>query len=124
MKKGDIYNLDELEKRLSFSLDGNDVSALYMDDGYLFFSAQPIEVAVVQDSVDIEVRIYEGPQATIDRVVVEGNDRTHENVIRRELTTRPGQKFSRSDIIRSQRKVLALGYFDQEKFDINTPVNE
>src|SRR5690625_7846033 len=83
-----------------------------------------MEVAVVQDSVDIEVRIYEGPQATIDRVVVEGNDRTHENVIRRELTTRPGQKFSRSDIIRSQRKVLALGYFDQEKFDINTPVNE
>lgn len=124
MKKGDVYNLEELEKRLSFSLDGNDVSALYMDDGYLFFSAQPIEIAVVTDSVDIEIRIFEGPQATIDRVVVEGNDRTHEDVIRRELMTRPGQKFSRSDIIRSQRKVLALGYFDQEKFDINTPVNE
>ncbi|HLT94784.1 MAG TPA: POTRA domain-containing protein, partial [Membranihabitans sp.] len=124
MKKGDIYNLDELEKRLSFSLDGNDVSALYMDDGYLFFNAQPIEVAVVQDSVDIEIRIYEGPQATIDRVTIAGNDRTHENVIRRELATRPGQKFSRSDIIRSQRKVLALGYFNQEKFNINTPVNE
>ncbi len=124
MKKGDVYNLDELEKRLSFSLDGNDVSALYMDDGYLFFNAQPIEVAVVQDSVDIEIRIYEGPQATIDRVTIAGNDRTHENVIRRELATRPGQKFSRSDIIRSQRKVLALGYFNQEKFNINTPVNE
>ncbi len=124
MKKGDVYNLDELEKRLSFSLDGNDVSALYMDDGYLFFNAQPIEVAVVEDSVDIEIRIYEGPQATIDRVTIAGNDRTHENVIRRELATRPGQKFSRSDIIRSQRKVLALGYFNQEKFNINTPVNE
>lgn len=124
MKKGDIYNLEELEKRLSFSLDGNDVSALYMDDGYLFFNAQPIEVAVVKDSVDIEIRIYEGPQATIDRVSIAGNDRTHEEVIRRELATRPGQKFSRSDIIRSQRKVLALGYFNQEKFDINTPVNE
>ncbi len=124
MKKGDVYNLDELEKRLSFSLDGNDVSALYMDDGYLFFNAQPIEVAVVEDSVDIEIRIYEGPQATIDRVTIAGNDRTHEDVIRRELATKPGQKFSRSDIIRSQRKVLALGYFNQEKFNINTPVNE
>ncbi len=124
MKKGDIYNLEELEKRLSFSLDGNDVSALYMDDGYLFFNAQPIEVAVVKDSVDIEIRIYEGPQATIDRISIAGNDRTHEDVLRRELATRPGQKFSRSDIIRSQRKVLALGYFNQEKFDINTPVNE
>ncbi|HLU93686.1 MAG TPA: POTRA domain-containing protein, partial [Membranihabitans sp.] len=101
MKKGDVYNLDELEKRLSFSLDGNDVSALYMDDGYLFFNAQPIEVAVVEDSVDIEIRIYEGPQATIDRVTIAGNDRTHEDVIRRELATKPGQKFSRSDIIRS-----------------------
>lgn len=124
LKKGDVYNLEELEKRLSFSLDGNDVSALYMDDGYLFFQAQPIETAIVADSVDIEIRIYEGPQATIDRVTVAGNDRTHEDVIRRELATKPGQKFSRSDIIRSQRKVLALGYFNQEKFNINTPVNE
>lgn len=124
MKKGDIYNLDELTKRLSFSLDGNDVSALYMDDGYLFFSARPIETAVHQDSVDIEIRIFEGPQATIDRVVITGNDRTHEHVIRRELTTLPGKKFSRADIIRSQRKVLALGYFNQESMGINTPVNE
>lgn len=124
MKKGDIYNLEELTKRLSFSLDGNDVSALYMDDGYLFFSANPIETAVDQDSVDIEIRIFEGPQATIDKVVITGNDRTHEHVIRRELTTLPGQKFSRSDIIRSQRKVLALGYFNQETMGINTPVNE
>lgn len=123
MKKGDVYNLSELEKRLNFSLDGNDVSALYMDDGYLFFTAQPIEVAVVEDSVDLEIRIYEGPQATIDRVSIAGNDRTHEDVIRRELATKPGQKFSRSDIIRSQRKVLALGYFNQEKFNIDTPVN-
>ncbi|WP_236980451.1 outer membrane protein assembly factor BamA [Membranihabitans maritimus] len=124
LKKGDVYNREELEKRLSFSLDGNDVSALYMDDGYLFFNAQPVEVAIKEDSVDIEVRIFEGPQATIDRVVVNGNDRTHEHVIRRELTTLPGKKFSRSDIIRSQRKVLALGYFNQETMGINTPVNE
>ncbi len=124
IKKGDIFNEELLNQRLTFSMDGNDVSALYMDDGYLFFSARPVETAIVGDSIDIEVRIFEGPQATINRVEVLGNDRTHEHVIRRELVTRPGKKFSRSDIIRSQRKVVALGYFDQEKLDISTPVDQ
>ncbi|KAA3636090.1 MAG: outer membrane protein assembly factor BamA, partial [Bacteroidetes bacterium] len=103
INSGDIYNQELLNTRLSFSQDGRDVSTLYMDDGYLFFQVDPVEVAIEGDSIDLEIRIYEGPQATIDKVVIAGNDRTHEHVIRRELRTLPGQKFSRSDIIRSQR---------------------
>lgn len=121
--KGDVYNPELLENRLRFSLDGRDVSSLYMDDGYLFFDVQPTEVAVQNDSIDIEMRIYEGPQATIENVTIAGNDRTNEHVIRRELRTRPGQKFSRSQIIRSQREIINLGYFNPENLGINTPVN-
>ncbi|NOT37552.1 MAG: outer membrane protein assembly factor BamA [Saprospiraceae bacterium] len=123
INRGDVYNQELLQKRLSFSQDGRDVSSLYMDDGYLFFRAEPVETGIEKDSVDVEVRIFEGPQATIDKVIVAGNDRTHENVIRRELRTRPGQKFSRSDIIRSQRAIMALGFFNPETMGINTPVN-
>ncbi len=123
IKKGDIFNEELLNNRLSFSQDGRDISSLYLDNGYLFFRADPVETAIENDSIDIEVRMYEGPQATIDRVVIKGNDRTNEHVIRRELYTRPGDKFSRSDIIRSQREIINLGYFNQENFGINTPVN-
>lgn len=123
IKKGDVYNQELLEKRLTFSEEGRDVSSLYMDNGYLFFNIDPIEVAITGDSLDLEMRIFEGPQATIDKVVIAGNDRTHEHVIRRELRTLPGDKFSRSDIIRSQRQLINLGYFNPENFGINTPVN-
>ena len=123
IEKGEIYNQELLDTRLRFSQDGRDVSTLYMDNGYLFFQVDPIEVAVEGDSIDLEIRIFEGPQATIDKVVIKGNDRTHEHVIRRELRTRPGQKFSRSDIIRSQREIINLGYFNPESLGINTPVN-
>jgi outer membrane protein insertion porin family len=123
IKKGDIYNTELLDNRLKFSQDGRDVSTLYMDNGYLFFNVDPTEVSIDKDSIDVEMRIFEGPQATIDRVVVKGNDRTHDHVIRRELRTKPGQKFSRSDIIRSQREIVSLGYFNAEKLGINTPVN-
>ena len=121
--KGDVYNQELLEERLRFSQEGRDVSTLYMDNGYLFFNVDPVEVAIEGDSIDLEMRIFEGPQATIDKVVIEGNDRTHEHVIRRELRTIPGQKFSRSDIIRSQREIMNLGYFNPENLNINTPVN-
>lgn len=121
--KGDVYNQELLDTRMSFSMDGRDISTLYMDNGYLFFRIDPIETSIVQDSIDIEMRIAEGPQATIDKVTIAGNDRTHEHVIRRELRTRPGQKFSRSDIIRSQREIINLGYFNPEALGINTPVN-
>ena len=123
IKKGDVYDSELLQQRLEFSMDGRDISSLYLDDGYLFFRVDPIEVGIEEDSIDIEMRMLEGPQATIDKVVVKGNDRTHEHVIRRELRTRPGEKFSRRDIIRSQRQLLNLGYFDPENFGINTPVN-
>ena len=123
VQKGDIYNKELLDNRLSFSLDGRDVSSLYMDDGYLMFRVDPVEKAITGDSIDIEVRITEGPQVTIDKVIINGNDRTHEDVVRREIRTRPGKKFSRSDIIRSQRQILNLGYFNPESFNMDTPVN-
>jgi outer membrane protein insertion porin family len=123
IKKGDVYNNELLENRLRYSQDGRDVSSLYMDNGYLFFNVDPVEVAIDKDSLDLEMRIFEGPQATIDRVIIKGNDRTNEHVIRRELRTKPGEKFSRADIIRSQREIINLGYFNQEKLGINTPVN-
>jgi outer membrane protein insertion porin family len=123
INKGDVFNQELLTSRLSFSQDGRDISSLYMDNGYLFFRCDPVETAIENDSIDLELRIYEGPLATIDRVIIKGNDRTNEHVIRRELFTRPGDKFSRSDIIRSQREILNLGYFNQENLGINTPVN-
>ncbi len=123
INKGDVYNNELLQTRLSFSQDGRDVSTLYMDEGYLFFQVDPVEVAIVGDSIDLEIRIFEGPQATIDKVVIKGNDRTNEHVIRRELRTVPGEKFSRTDIIRSQREIINLGYFNPETLGINTPVN-
>lgn len=123
IKKGDVYNNELLDKRLKFSMDGRDVSSLYMDKGYLFFRVDPVEIAVEDGKIDLEMRIYEGPQATIDKVVIQGNDRTNEKVIRRELRTRPGEKFSRSDIMRSQREIINLGYFNPESLAINTPVN-
>jgi len=122
--EGDVYDPELLEKRLSFSLDGRDISSLYLDDGYLFFNVDPVEVSVENDSIDLEMQMYEGAQATIANVNIYGNDRTHEHVIRRELRTEPGDKFSRTNIIRSNRAVTNLGYFNPETFDIQTPVNQ
>jgi len=120
---GDIYNPELLERRLRFSFDGRDISSLYLDDGYLFFRVDPTEVAVVKDSIDVEMRIYEGAQATINEVVIKGNDRTHEHVVRRAVRTKPGHKFSRAEIIRSQREIINLGYFNPESLVMDTPVN-
>lgn len=121
INKGDIYNLETLDKRLGKggAGEGGDIGSLYQDDGYLFFQANPVETAVYNDTIDYEIRIQEGPQATIDKVTIEGNDKTKEHVIRRELRTIPGEKFSRSDLIRSQREIVNLGYFNQEKLGIN-----
>jgi outer membrane protein insertion porin family len=123
ISKGDVYDSELLQKRLSFSQDNRDVSSLYLDNGYLFFRVDPVEKAIVKDSIDLELRIFEGPLATIDRVIITGNDRTHEHVIRRELRTKPGEKFSRADIIRSQREVVSLGYFNPETLGINPVPN-
>ena len=119
IEKGDVYDLENLNKRLQFNPTGNDVSALYMDNGYLFFNVQPVEVQIEEDSIDVEMRLFEGEQATISKILITGNDRTNDHVIRREIRTMPGQKFSRSDLIRTQRELSQLGYFDPEQIGIN-----
>jgi outer membrane protein insertion porin family len=118
IKKGDVYNTQLLQQKLSMDPGGADVSSLYYDDGYLFFSIEPKEVGVSGDSVDLEIRISEGPQATIKNVVIEGNDKTHDHVIRREVRTLPGDKFSRSALIRSQREIANLGFFDPQATEV------
>lgn len=125
IQKGDIYNLEQLNKKLgkSASPDGGDISGLYQNDGYLFFRADPVETAVYNDTIDYEIRLVEGPQATIKNVRISGNDRTKEYVIRREIRTVPGEKFSRQDLIRSQREIAQLNYFNQEKIGIDPVPN-
>lgn len=119
IEKGDIYNIDILNKRLGkqLSQEGGDISGLYMDDGYLFFRVEPVEVAVYNDTIDHEIRIVEGPQARIKNVTISGNEKTKDYVIRRELRTIPGELFSRSDLIRSQRELANLQFFNQETID-------
>lgn len=127
IEKGDIYNLELVDKKLNFNPNGPDISSLYMDNGYLFFSVTPIEVKIDGDSVDLEMRVYEGAQATIRKVFITGNDRTNDHVIMRELRTLPGQKFSRAELIRTQRELSQLGYFDPEQVNpkpLPDPVNE
>ncbi len=116
IKKGDIYNLELLNKRLGKQLtaEGGDVGSLYQDDGYLFFRVEPIETAVYNDTIDFELRMTEGPQATYGKITVSGNDKTKDYVILRELRTVPGDKFSRSDIIRTQRELGQLGFINPE----------
>lgn len=119
IRKGDIYDQKRLNDKLFFDQNGADVSSLYMDDGYLFFNVTPNEVKVENDSIDIKIRVYEGPQAIINKILIKGNTKTNEHVIRRELRTIPGSKFSRTDLIRTQREIAALGYFDPEQIGIN-----
>ncbi len=114
IEKGDTYNNDLLQRNLSFNPSGMDVSSLYLDDGYLFFTATPVEILVENDSIDIEIRIREGKQARINRVTIKGNTRTNDRVVMREMRTRPGELFSRSDLIRTQRELAQLRYFDPE----------
>ena len=115
MKAGDVYNQNELEKRLL--MDEDAVKNLYYNEGYVFFNALPIEARIENDSVDIEIRMVEGVQATIDRVTISGNDRVYEEVVRRELYTLPGSLFSMSALERSWRNIANMGHFDPEKVD-------
>ena len=114
ISKGDPYNKSLLEENLKYNPSGTDVSSLYMDNGYLFFRAVPVEVAVENDSIDIEVRIIEGQQARIRNVSIEGNTITNDKVIMRELHTRPGDLFSREALIRSHRELLNLKFFEEQ----------
>jgi len=123
IEKGDVYNTQLLAERLKFSPEGRDISSVYMDNGYLFFSIDSEEIGIGNDSVDIKIKIQEGPLATIGKVSISGNSITKEEVIRREIRTLPGQKFSRAAIFRSQRALINLGYFSPEGLDIKTVVN-
>ncbi|KAB7732162.1 outer membrane protein assembly factor BamA [Rudanella paleaurantiibacter] len=118
VNKGDIYNTEDLEKKLN-GTPGQDLSSLYMDDGYLYFSATPVEKAIEGDSIDLEIRVFEGKQATINRVILNGNTKTSDHVVMRQIRTLPGQKFSKTQLIRTQRELATLGYFDPEKIGIN-----
>lgn len=119
IKKGDVYDKELLEERLF--IDDNSIGTTYMDDGYLFFNLTPVETRVENDSIDLEMRIYEGGQATINRINILGNTKTHENVIRRELYSKPGELFSKTKITRSIRELANLGHFNPEKLDV-TPI--
>ncbi|MCI6170385.1 MAG: outer membrane protein assembly factor BamA [Muribaculaceae bacterium] len=122
MEKGDVYNQKLLNKRTSTDEDA--VSNLYLDKGYLFFNLVPVETKVEGDSIQLEMRMYEGKQARINKVVINGNDRLYEKVVRRELRVRPGDLFSKSDLMRSAREIAQTGHFDPEKMDIRPEPNE
>ena len=98
--RGDVYNIDILNRRLgkSASPEGGDISSIYLDDGYLFFRADPVETRVSNDTIDYEIRIVEGNQARIKNIIISGNEKTKDYVVRRELRTVPGDLFSRSSI--------------------------
>ena len=115
MKPGEVYNQKKLDERLTS--DDDAVSNVYFNDGYLFFNADPVETDVQNDSIALEIRITEGPQATINRVIINGNDRLYEDIIRRELRTKPGQLFSREDLMRSIREIAQMGHFDPENMN-------
>ena len=112
MKPGDVYNQKKLNERLT--TDDDAVSNVYYNNGYIFFGADPVEVEADNDSVSLEIRIQEGPQATINRVIINGNDRLYEDIVRRELRTKPGMLFSREELVRSVREIAQMGHFDPE----------
>ncbi len=117
--KGDVFNQKLLDERLF--QDDDAVHNLYMDNGYLFSNITPVEINVYGDTIDLEMRIYEGKQATINNIVIKGNTKTHEHVVRREIRTKPGELFSKSELIRTIRELSQLGHFDPENItpDVN-----
>ena len=115
MKPGEVYNQKKLDERISTDEDA--VSNIYFNNGYLFFNADPVEVDVQGDSIALEIRIQEGPQATINKVIIKGNDRLYEDIVRRELRTKPGMLFSREDLVRSVRELAQMGHFDPENMN-------
>ena len=112
MKAGDVYNQKLLEERIN--VDDDAIGNLYYNNGYVFARVEPVEINVTEDSVDLEMRVLEGPQATINRVRIAGNDRLYENVVRRELMTKPGDLFSKDALMRSAREIQQMGHFNPE----------
>jgi len=122
IKKGDVYNQKLLNKRTTEDEDA--VANMYMNRGYLFYNLVPIEQNVKGDSIDLEMRMMEGPQARINNVIINGNDRLYEKVIRRELRVKPGELFSKDDLMRSAREIAQTGHFNPENMDIRPEPNE
>ena len=116
IKKGDVFSEENLNKRLSGpTANSDDISSLYLNDGYLTYQSDPVQTKIYNDTVDVDVRMYEGPQYNINRIIIKGNDVTNDKVILRELHTKPGQKFSKEAIVRSTRDITTLGNFDEQK---------
>lgn len=122
INKGEVFSEEKLTRKLSSSPGGDDISSLYLNDGYLTFNVDPVQTKIYGDTIDLEIRMYEGPQYTINKVNVKGNDLTNDKVILREIRTKPGQKFSKELIIRSTREIAQLGNFDDTKTDPR-PIN-
>jgi len=118
IKKGEVFSEENLNKRLSGpTANSDDISSLYLNDGYLTYQSDPVQTRIYHDTIDVDIRMYEGPQYTINRVLIKGNDVTNDKVIIRELHTKPGQKFSKEAIVRSTRDITQLGNFDEQKTD-------
>ncbi len=122
MKAGDVYNQKLLNKRLT--TDDDAVSNAYMDKGYLFYQLVPIEKNINGDSIDLELRMFEGPQARVNKVTINGNDRLYEKVVRRDLRVKPGELFSKNDVIRSLREIAQTGHFNPENMNPDIQPNE
>ena len=123
IKPGDLYNKDLFNQRLYGNGDGRDISSLYMDRGYLFFQISPVETGVKDNKINHQVRLIEGKEAHIGTVTVRGNTKTNDHVILREIRTKPGDLFNKADIMRTQRELAQLGFFDEQGFQVNPKPN-
>ncbi|MBB2147211.1 outer membrane protein assembly factor BamA [Pedobacter sp. LMG 31464] len=115
IEKGELFSEEKLEKKLRGSANGDDVSSVYLNDGYLTFNIDPVQTKIHNDTVDVEMRIYEGPQYTNNKITIEGNTITNDRVVLREIRTKPGEKFSKEQLVRTVREIGALGNFDEAK---------
>ncbi|MBC8054458.1 MAG: outer membrane protein assembly factor BamA [Sphingobacteriaceae bacterium] len=118
INKGDVFSEEKLQKKISGSANGDDISSLYLNNGYLTFNADPVQTRVHGDTIDVEVRIYEGPLYTINKITLKGNEITNDKVVMREIRTKPGDKFNKDLVVRTTREIAALGNFDEQKTDV------
>jgi|LGOV01.1.fsa_nt_gb outer membrane protein insertion porin family len=119
LRQGDTYNGSLLDQKIGADKDNMDVRSVYMDNGYLFAQVNPVEVGVHNDSIDIEIRIHEGKPAYINKIIVKGNTRTNDHVVFREIRTKPGQLFSKSELMRTYRELAQLQFFDPEAIGVD-----
>ncbi|WP_169305075.1 outer membrane protein assembly factor BamA [Pedobacter cryotolerans] len=115
IEKGELFSEEKLEKKLRGSANGDDVSSVYLNDGYLTFNIDPVQTRIHGDTVDVEMRMYEGPQFTNNKITIKGNTITNDKVVVREIQMKPGDKFSKEQLVQSVRRIGALGNFDESK---------